>query len=143
MRLKLDIVTPTRSVVSAQVDEVVAPSPKGEFGVLLGHTPFLTLLGIGEVRYRVGQRLERLALAGGFAEIGHSHVTILADACERPDEIDLERAQAARARAEKRLGGDTTEIDHAKADAALRRAQNRIQMASSGQRQRPAEGGKH
>lgn len=140
MRLKLDIVTPTRSVVSTHVDEVVAPSPEGEFGVLLGHTPFLTLLGIGEVRYRAGQKLERLAVAGGFAEIGHSHVTILADACERPGEIDLERAQAARARAEGLLAGDTTETDLQKAEAALRRAQNRIQMASG---QGSAEAGKH
>lgn len=130
MRLKLDIVTPERLIVSTEVDEVVLPGLHGELGVLLGHTPFLGLLGVGEVRYREGRRLERLAVADGFAEVGPEQVTILAERCEWPDEIDVERAQAARSRAEERLASDTTEIDLARAEGALRRALNRIQVAA-------------
>jgi F-type H+-transporting ATPase subunit epsilon len=84
MRLKLDIVTPEKQVVSTEVDEVVIPGLFGEMGILLGHTPYLGLLGIGEVRYREGQSLERLAVAEGFAEVGPERVTVLAEQCERP-----------------------------------------------------------
>ncbi len=130
MRLKLDIVTPERQVVSTEVDEVVVQGIYGEFGVLLGHTPYLSLLGIGEIRFRDGHDVKQLAVADGFAEVGPEQVTILAEQCEWPDEIDLERAQSALDRAQERLAGDTTEIDLARAEAALRRAVNRIQIAS-------------
>ncbi len=129
-RFQLDIVTPEGVVVSTEVDEVVAPGPEGEFGVLPGHSPFLVLLGVGEVRYPTDQGVERLAVAHGFAEVTPERVTILAERCERPDEIDAERARAALARAEARLVGDTPAIDHARAEAAYRRAQNRIRMAA-------------
>jgi F-type H+-transporting ATPase subunit epsilon len=129
-RLKLEIATPQGLVVSTDVDEVVAPGPRGEFGALPGHTPFVALLDIGEVRYRLGHTEEVLAVAGGFVEVQPDRVTILAEACERPQEIDVERARAALARAEARLGGDTTEIDFARAEAALRRALNRLQVAA-------------
>jgi F-type H+-transporting ATPase subunit epsilon len=129
-RLQLDVVTPEGLVVSTKVDEVVAPGPEGEFGVLPGHSPFLVLLDVGEVRYPTPQGVERLAVAYGFAEVTPEKVTILAEQCERPDEIDVERAKAALVRAEAHLLGDTTEIDHARAEAAYRRAQNRIRMAA-------------
>lgn len=129
MRLKLDIVTPERKVVSTEVDEVVVQGVNGELGVLIGHTPFLSLLGIGELRYRAGNTVSRLAVADGFAEVGPEKVTILAERCELPEEIDMDRAHAARGRAEERLAGDTTEIDFFRAEAALRRALNRIQVA--------------
>ncbi len=129
-RFQLDIVTPEGVVVSTEVDEVVVPGPEGEFGVLPGHSPFLVLLDVGEVRYPTDRGVERLAVAHGFAEVTPEKVTILAERCERPGEIDVERARAALARAEARLAGDTTEIGHARAEAAYRRAQNRIRMAS-------------
>jgi F-type H+-transporting ATPase subunit epsilon len=128
--LQLDVVTPEGLVVSTEVDEVVAPGPEGEFGVLPGHSPFLVMLDVGEVRYPSGQGVERLAVAHGFAEVTPEKVTILAERCERPDEIDVDRARAALVRAEALLVGDTTEIDHARAEAAYKRAQNRIRMAS-------------
>jgi F-type H+-transporting ATPase subunit epsilon len=128
MRLKLDIVTPEKQVVSTEVDEVVIPGLFGEMGILLGHTPYL-----GLVRYREGQSLERLAVAEGFAEVGPERVTVLAEQCERPEEIDVDRAQTARNRAEERLAGETTEINLARAEAALRRALNRIQVAAYGE----------
>ncbi len=128
--LQLDVVTPEGLVVSTEVDEVVVPGPEGEFGVLPGHSPFLVLLDVGAVRYPTPQGVERLAVAHGFAEVTPESVTILAERCERPDEIDAERARAALARAEARLAGDTTEIDHARAEAAYRRALNRLRMAT-------------
>jgi F-type H+-transporting ATPase subunit epsilon len=130
-RLKLELATPTRFVLSEEADEVVVPGADGSFGVLPGHAPLLALLGAGEVTYRVGRTERYLAVSGGFAEVGPNHITILADTAERPDEIDAARARAARGRAEGRLaarGGD--EVDYPRALRALARAQARLQVAA-------------
>lgn len=130
-RLTLEIATPTRLAVAETVDEVVAPGVEGYFGVLPGHAPFLTTLGIGEVSYRMGRDEYHLALSGGFAEVRHDKVIILADSAERPDEIDRARAELAKERAEQRLAGRTQEeIDYARAACALMRALTRLQVAS-------------
>jgi F-type H+-transporting ATPase subunit epsilon len=98
--------------------------------VLPGHAPFLTTLGIGEGTYRVGREERRLAIVGGFAEVRNDKVIVLADSAERPEEIDRARAERARERAERRLGGRTPEeIDYVRAQAALTRALLRLQMA--------------
>ena len=129
-RLTLEIATPMRLVVSEQVDEVVAPGVEGYFGVLPGHAPFLTTLGIGELTYRVGRAEHHLALVGGFAEVRNDKVIVLADAAERPDEIDRARAERARERAERRLSGRAPdEVDFARAQAALMRALMRLHVA--------------
>ncbi len=130
-RVTLEIATPMRLVVSETVDEVVAPGVEGYFGVLPGHAPFLTTLGIGEVSYRIGRDTHYLALAGGFAEVRNDKVIVLADTAERPEEIDRGRAERARERAEQRLSGRGSEeaIDYARAAAALRRAHVRLQTA--------------
>lgn len=129
-RLRLELATPTRLVVSHEADEVVAPGVEGYFGVWPGHAPFLTTLGSGEVAYRTGREERYLAVHGGFAEVGRERVIILADSAERPEEIDVARAQRARERAEQRLAGKTLEeIDYARALAALNRAQSRLQLA--------------
>jgi len=129
-RLTLEIATPMRLVVSEQVDEVVAPGVEGYFGVLPGHAPFLTTLGIGELTYRVGPAEHHLALVGGFAEVRNDKVIVLADAAERPDEIDRARAERARERAEQRLSGRAPdEVDFARAQAALMRALMRLHVA--------------
>jgi len=130
-RITLEIATPMRLVVSETVDEVVAPGVEGYFGVLPGHAPFLTTLGIGEVSYRTGRDTHYLALAGGFAEVRNDKVIVLADTAERPEEIDRNRAERARERAEQRLSGRGSEeaIDYARAAAALRRALTRLQTA--------------
>jgi F-type H+-transporting ATPase subunit epsilon len=129
-RLTLEIATPMRLVVSETVDEVVAPGIEGYFGVLPGHAPFLTTLGVGIVTYRTGRDEHQLALAGGFAEVRNDKVIILADSAERPDEIDRARAERARERAERRLAGRTQEdIDYARCQAALARALMRLQVA--------------
>jgi F-type H+-transporting ATPase subunit epsilon len=129
-RLTLEITTPTRLVVSESVDEVVAPGIEGYFGVLPGHAPFLTTLGIGIVTYRIGRDEQRLAVAGGFAEVRNDKVIILADSAERPEEIDRARAERAKERAERRLSGRSQEeVDFARCQAALARALTRLAVA--------------
>jgi F-type H+-transporting ATPase subunit epsilon len=129
-RLSLEITTPTRLVVADTVDEVVAPGIEGYFGVLPGHAPFLTTLGVGIVTYRIGREEHQLAVAGGFAEVRNDKVIILADTAERPEEIDRARAERARERAERRLSGRSNEeVDYARCQAALARALTRLAVA--------------
>lgn len=133
-RLTLEIATPARAVVTETVDEVVAPGSEGYFGVLPGHAPFLTTLGIGEVTYRIGHDQFHLAAAGGFAEVRNDKVILLADTAERPEEIDGARAERARERAAQRLSGRAQEeVDFTRAAAALARALARLQVAGRGQ----------
>lgn len=99
----LEIVTPDRLVLSEEVEEVTAPGSEGEFGVLPGHTPFLTTLKVGELAYRKGKEFHHMAISWGYAEVTPGKVTILAEAAEAAHEIDVERARAARERAEKEL----------------------------------------
>lgn len=133
-RLTLELATPTRLVVSAEVDEVVAPGSQGYFGVLAGHAPLLATLGVGEVIYRIGRDEHHVAVSGGFAEVRNDKVIILADSAETPADIDRTRAERARERAEARLSGRSQEeIDYARAAAALARALTRLQVAGRGQ----------
>jgi F-type H+-transporting ATPase subunit epsilon len=134
-RLTLEVATPSRAVVGEQVDEVVLPGIEGYFGVLPGHAAFLTTLGIGELTYRIGREERHLAVSGGFCEIRNDKVIVLADTAELPEEIDRERAERARERAEQRLAGRATqeEIDYTRAAAALARALIRIQVAGRAQ----------
>jgi len=130
-RLTLEVATPQRLVVADAADEVVVPGVEGYFGVLPGHAPFLTTLGIGELSYRRGQEEFHLAVAGGFCEVRDDKVIVLADTAERPAEIDRARAERARQRAEQRLAGRAgDEVDYARAAAALARAMTRLQVAS-------------
>ncbi len=129
-RLTLEIATPTRLAVTESVDEVVIPGSQGYFGVLPGHAPFLTTVGVGELVYRVGRDERYLAVSGGFAEVRNDKVIVLADTAERPEEIDRARAERARERAERRLAGRTDEeLDYTRALAALARAVVRLMTA--------------
>jgi len=129
-RLTLEIATPTRLAVTESVDEVVIPGSQGYFGVLPGHAPFLTTVGIGELMYRVGRDERYLAVSGGFAEVRNDKVIVLADTAERPEEIDRARAERARERAERRLAVRTDEeLDYTRALAALARAVVRLMTA--------------
>jgi F-type H+-transporting ATPase subunit epsilon len=128
--LNLEVATPSRLVVAETVDEVVIPGSQGYFGVLPGHAPLLATLGVGELMYRKGTSQMHLALTGGFAEVRNDKVIVLAENAERPDEIDRERAQRARERAERRLTGrDASDVDFARAQASLARALIRLQVA--------------
>jgi F-type H+-transporting ATPase subunit epsilon len=128
--LLLEVVTPDRLVLSTEADVVVCPGVEGQFGVLVGHIPFLSALEIGEMYYRKGGQTEYLAVSGGFAEVTGEKVTIVAEAAEKGREIDIERARRAKERAEKRLAtGKTADIDWARAEAALRRSLVRAKVA--------------
>ena len=119
-----------RSLVNEQVDEVEIPGSDGYFGVLPGHTPLLALLGAGELWYRQGQNKHYLLIAFGFAEVQPEQVTILAEVAERPDEIDVSRAEAARRRAEERLARPVIDMDAERARISLLKSLIRLQVAS-------------
>src|SRR6476660_3811529 len=110
-QIQLRIVSADRSLVNETVDEVEIPGADGYFGVLPGHTPLLALLGAGELWYRQGQDKHYFALAFGFAEVQPDRVTILAQVAERPEDIDVARAEAARKRTEERMTRPTADMD--------------------------------
>src|SRR4029077_1623212 len=128
--IQLHIVAADRSLVNERVDEVEIPGSEGYFGVLPGHTPLLALLGAGELWYRQGQEKHYLAIAFGFAEVQPEQVTILAQIAERPEEIDTARAEAAKKRAEERVARPTADIDFERARIAMLKALIRLQVAS-------------
>ena len=128
--LLLEVVTPDRQVVSTDVDIVVLPGVRGQFGVLVNHIPFLSALDVGEMYYRKGGQIEYIFVGGGFAEVTGEKVTVLVDSAERGKEIDLERAKRAKERAEKRLAaGRVADIDWVRAEVALRRSIARMKVA--------------
>jgi len=128
-KLFLEVVTPQQAVVSEEAEIVVAPGSEGEFGVLKGHTTFLTSLKTGTLRYKDANGKERVVfISGGFAEVLPTKVTILAESAERRQSIDVARAQKAKERAEQRLAKKEG-IDVARAEAALRRAIHRLGIA--------------
>jgi F-type H+-transporting ATPase subunit epsilon len=130
-KLLLEVVTPDRSLVREQVDEVQLPGSQGYFGVLPGHTPLLATLQVGELWYRIGQEKRYLAIAFGFVEVLPDRVTVLAQIAERPDEIDVGRAEAARKRAEERLAGPPrSDMDLERVRIALMKSLIRLQVAS-------------
>jgi F-type H+-transporting ATPase subunit epsilon len=128
--LTLQVVTPDRSVVTQEVDEVQIPGAEGYFGVLPGHTPLLAALKIGELWYRKGSQRYYLSIVFGFAEVLPDRVTILAQVAELPEEIDVARAEAARQRAEQRLAQPTLDLDFERARIGLMKALIRIQVAT-------------
>src|SRR6201998_4156205 len=129
--IELIVVTPERQLLQETVMEVTIPGLDGALGILPGNAPLMTELGIGELNYRTANSAQPLSVAviRGFAEVLPDRVTLLAETAERAEEIDLQRAEAAKARAEKRLGSNDTNIDWERAPGALRRAIIRIQVA--------------
>ena len=132
--IRLEVVTPEKSVVSEDAQIVMAPGSLGEFGVLVGHTPFLTTLKTGALKYKDQSGRERFVfVSSGFAEALPDRVTVLAESAERRKDIDIQRAKDAAERAEKRLQAQAREadIDFSRAKAALMRAISRIQLAQT------------
>jgi F-type H+-transporting ATPase subunit epsilon len=129
--IRLEIVTPEKVIVSEEAQIVASPGILGEFGVLIGHTPFLTTLKTGIIRYTDLDEKERFVfVSGGFAEALPDKVTILAESAELREDIDLDRAKAAMQRAQQRLAEDRSkeDIDFLRAKAALERAIARIRL---------------
>ncbi|MFM2032424.1 MAG: hypothetical protein RLZZ297_1189 [Chloroflexota bacterium] len=131
MPLHLEIVTAERLVLSDDVDQVNAPTKDGRVGILPRHMPLLTVLTEGELSIIKGGVRTEFAVFGGFMEVLPDRVTILADACDRSDEIDLERAEDAKRRAEERMAQRKSDQDMALAEADLRRALLQIKMAKT------------
>lgn len=131
MPLDVEIVTPDRVILQAQVDELNVPSDWGYIGILPGHTPLLTILGQGELMYRQGAAQTYMSLFWGYMEVNEDKVTILAEIAEPGAEIDRARAQSALDRAEERLRQiHESDIDFDRARAALMRAMIRLQASS-------------
>ena len=128
--LELQIVTPERLLLKELVDEVEIPGSEGYFGVLPGHTPLLASLALGEMWYRRGQEKTFLSIAFGFAEVLPDRVTILARIAEGADDIDVARAEAALKRAEERLAQQQTPIDYERARIALLKSLTRLQVSA-------------
>jgi F-type H+-transporting ATPase subunit epsilon len=128
--LLLEIVTPQRLLLSEEVSEVIAPGTLGYFGVLPGHIPFVSNLSIGELTYRKGTEERHLAIIWGYAEVLPDRVVILAEEAQKPEEIDVARAEAARDRALAHLQKSGPETDLAEEEASLRRAMVRLQVSS-------------
>lgn len=131
--LELEVVTPERQLVQEQVPEVQVPGKDGYMGVLPGHAALLSELGIGFLTYTIGGRRRLLAVHSGFLEVLDDHVRVLADAAERAEEIDVERARRALQRAQEQAINPAVGVDPAQALAALMRAQTRIAAAEQHQ----------
>jgi F-type H+-transporting ATPase subunit epsilon len=127
---QLEIVTPEKMVVRDVAEEMQIPGKDGYLGILPGHAPLITELAVGEITYRNGNHTRHLALAWGFAEVLPDKVTILAETAERPEEIDVNRAQEDKRRAEELLKSGNTEEEFTLAEGKLKRAETRLEVAA-------------
>jgi F-type H+-transporting ATPase subunit epsilon len=127
---QLEIVTPEKMVVKDQAEEMQIPGKNGYLGILPGHAPLISELSVGQISYRNGSETHYLCVAWGFAEVLPDKVTILAETAERGEDVDCERAQKAKERAEKRLSSADPEVDVPRAQDALARANSRLEAAA-------------
>jgi F-type H+-transporting ATPase subunit epsilon len=127
-KIRLEVVTPERMLLSEEVDEVTIPGSEGYLGILPGHLPLLTTIGVGVLSYHQGGRKHSFAVSGGFAEVLGDRVIVLAETVERPEEIDVARAQTAKQKAEQLLMSKQ-QIDVQAAMADLLKATTRLQVA--------------
>lgn len=139
MSLKFEIITAERVVYTDEVDIVVAPGIEGQLGILPHHAPLMTMLQPGEVVVRKGGEESAMFVSGGFLEVRGDKVIVLADTAERAEEIDIARAEAAKRRAEERVEGRVPELDVARAEAALRRSLVRLKVAERRKKARPPQ----
>ena len=130
---QLEIVTPVKLMVKDAAEEAQIPGLSGYLGILPGHAPLITELGVGAITYKASGATHTLSVAWGFAEVLPDKVTILAEAAERPQEIDVERAQKAKDRAEERLKSNDPHVDYTRAEDALQRAETRLNVAKEKQ----------
>jgi F-type H+-transporting ATPase subunit epsilon len=126
---QLEIVTPVRLLVNDTAEEAQIPGLSGYLGILPGHAPLLTELAVGVITYKSNGTTHALSVAWGFAEVLPDKVTILAETAERPQEIDVERAEKAKGRAEERLKSSDPDVDYTRAEDARQRAETRLNVA--------------
>ncbi len=134
---RLEIVTAERMVYSDEVDAVVAWGVEGQLGILPHHAPLMTMLQPGDLMIRKNKEEEYLAISGGFLEVRPDKVIILADACERADEIDIARAEEAKRRAQETMRAAPLSVEAAAAEAALRRSLARLRAVEKRRRKPP------
>jgi len=134
--IRLEIVTPEKMVFSEDVDAILAWGVDGQLGILPHHAPLMTMLQPGDLLIRRENKEEYLTISGGFLEVRPDKVVVLADACERAQEIDVARAEAAKQRAQEALKTAATGMDAAAAEAALRRSLARLRAAEKIRRKR-------
>ena len=127
--IQVDVVSAEGEIFSGPAEMVFAPGSEGEFGVLPGHTPFLTTLKVGMLSYREGAEWHHLAVDWGYAEVGADRVIILAEGADRAADIDLTAERAVKEHAEKVLSEKLEQKDYEKARIDLLRAMIRIQVA--------------
>ncbi|WBX81883.1 F0F1 ATP synthase subunit epsilon [Virgibacillus salarius] len=127
--LTVSVVTPDGPILEDSFEMVSCKAESGELGILLGHIPLVAPLSISAVRLKRENNIERLAVNGGFMEVRPDKVTILAQSAEKPTDIDIQRAEAAKARAEQRLQSKQDNVDFLRAELALQRAINRLKVA--------------
>lgn len=127
---KLEIVTPEKMLLSQDVESVVVPGVEGSLGILAGHAPLMSELGIGVLTLKDtdGKEID-YAISGGFVQVYSNTVRVLADSAEPGDSIDVERAEASLRRAQDRLKANEAEVDFARAEASLKRALSRLKAA--------------
>jgi F-type H+-transporting ATPase subunit epsilon len=128
-KINLEVLTPEKLSLREAVDEVVIPALGGELGILPGHTPLISQLQTGVLSYRQGAEKRQLHVSGGFVEVLPDKVSVLSDVAEKPEEIDLARAQRARESAERQLAARGEDVDFHSAEQKLQRALTRIQLA--------------
>jgi F-type H+-transporting ATPase subunit epsilon len=127
---QLEIVTPEKMAVKDVAEEMQIPGKNGYLGILPGHAPLITELAVGQISFRNGSETNYLCVAWGFAEVLPDKVTILAETAERGEDVDCERARRAKERAEKRLVSNDPQVDVARAQNALARANTRLEVAA-------------
>jgi len=131
-KLYLEVITPEKLALREEVDEVIVPGLDGELGILPDHTPLISQLKTGILSYRQGAQSRRMHVSGGFVEVASDRVSVLSDVAEKPEKIDLERAQRAKERAERRLASRGEDVDFPRAELKLQRAMARIQLGGRG-----------
>ncbi|PYZ92502.1 F0F1 ATP synthase subunit epsilon [Salipaludibacillus keqinensis] len=130
--MQTNVVTPDGSVYSGETEMVSVKTPDGELGIMPSHLPLVTPLAIGAIRIKKDSKVELIAVSGGFMEVRPDEVNILAESAERPSEIDITRARAAKERAQRRLDeAKRDNIDFKRAELALKRAINRLEVSES------------
>jgi F-type H+-transporting ATPase subunit epsilon len=127
-KILLEVVTPDHLILSKEVDYVSAPGTEGDFGVLPGHSHFLSMLRIGELQFRVGEQTEFMSVLWGFVEVTPTKVTVLAEVAEKAEDIDVDRAESAVRKAEERLerGGLPSEVEEARVSLEKARLRKKI-----------------
>ncbi len=130
---QLEIITPTKIVFKDEATSLTAPGVMGSFQILCDHAPFLSTLKVGEMKVKNKNGDDaRYAVSGGFVEVKQNHVAVLADSAENAPDIDVDRAQGSKARAEERLRARQEKIDFERAHGSLARALNRLRISQKG-----------